>query len=87
MTAAARKRGSRLAGPACILFAVAVLAAFPVPVAAQGCSMCRETAGFQKDRAISALKRGILTLAIPPAGIAIGLSWIVWKRSNRFASD
>ena len=86
MTAATRTRGSRPAGPACTLLAAVALAAFPVPAAAQGCPMCRETAGFQKDRAISALKRGILTLAIPPAGIAAGLAWLVWKRSDRFAS-
>lgn len=46
--------------------------------------MCRETAGFQKDRAIGSLKRGIIALAIPPAGIACGLIWLTWKRSNRF---
>ena len=49
--------------------------------------MCRETAAFQKDRAIGALQRGIAALAIPPVGIAIGLAWFTWKRSKRFASD
>ena len=45
--------------------------------------MCRETASFETDRAIDALKRGILTLAIPPMGIALGVAWLTWKRANR----
>ena len=49
--------------------------------------MCRETAGFQKGRAIDSLKRGIVALAIPPFGVAVGLGWITWRRRNRFAAD
>ncbi len=49
--------------------------------------MCRETAAFQKGRAIDSLKRGIVALAIPPAGVALGLGWITWKRRNRFAEE
>ena len=45
--------------------------------------MCRETASFETDQAIGALKRGIVTLAIPPMGIALGLAWLTWKRANR----
>lgn len=72
--------------------ATAVLAlgmafAWPAPAPGQGCSMCRETASFQKDRAVNALKRGIFALAIPPAAIAIGIFWQVRKRSSRFAGD
>ena len=66
---------------------LALLVAMPFEASAQGCSMCRETAAFQKDRAIGALQRGIAALAIPPLGIAIGLAWFTWKRSNRFASN
>ena len=70
-----------------VVFALAMLVAVPAGSPAQGCSMCRETAAFQKDRAIGALQRGIAVLAIPPAGIAAGLAWFTWKRSRRFASD
>ena len=69
-----------------LLLALVILAALPATAPSQGCSMCRETAAFQKDRAINALRGGIITLAIPPAGIGIGLAWLTWKRSKRFSS-
>lgn len=69
------------------LLALALLLAFPALSPAQGCPMCRETAAFQKGRAIDSLKQGILILAIPPTGVALGLIWVTWKRSNRFALD
>ena len=73
--------------PFLALLALGFLLALPAVSPGQGCPMCRETAAFQKGRAIDALKRGILALAIPPAGVALGLAWVTWKRSNRFSSD
>lgn len=78
----ARQRPFRRAG-ACTVLALGVLLALPVVAPSQGCPMCRETASFEADRAIGALKRGILTLAIPPMGIALGVAWLSWKRANR----
>ncbi len=49
--------------------------------------MCRETAAMQKDRALTALQRGIGVLAVPPLAIATGVVWLVWKRRNRFANE
>ena len=72
--------------PVYVALALGLWLALPGTATAQGCSMCRETAGFQKDRAIGSLKRGIVALAIPPVGIAGGLIWLTWKRSNRFHS-
>lgn len=69
------------------LLALGLLLGLPVLSPGQGCPMCRETAAFQKGRAIDSLKRGIVALAIPPAGVALGLAWVTWKRSNRFSSD
>ena len=83
MTLAALARHAR-AAPVCVALALGLWLALPATLAAQGCSMCRETAGFQKDRAIGSLKRGIVALGIPPLGIAGGLIWLTWKRSNRF---
>lgn len=83
MTLAALARHAR-AVPVYAALAAGLWLGLPGPVAAQGCSMCRETAGFQKDRAIGSLKRGIVALAIPPIGIAGGLIWLTWKRSHRF---
>jgi len=83
---AARPRRLRRVG-ACAVVALGVLLALPVTAPSQGCPMCRETAGFETDRAIGALKRGILTLAIPPMGIALGVAWLTWKRANRPLPD
>ncbi len=49
--------------------------------------MCRETAAMQRDRALTALQRGIGVLAVPPLAIATGVVWLVWKRRNRFAGE
>lgn len=70
-----------------VLVAFMLLLAVPATDAAQGCPMCRETAAFQKGRAVDSLKRGILVLAIPPTAVALGLIWVTWKRSDRFAAD
>ena len=87
MTLKLRRRHGCAIPLARVLFALAMLAGVPAGSSAQGCPMCRETAAFQKDRALGALQRGIAVLAIPPAGIAVGLAWFTWKRSKRFASD
>lgn len=70
-----------------VLSLLVLLLAVPVGSSGQGCPMCRETAAFQKGRAVDSLKRGIVALAIPPAGIFLGLAWLTWKRSNRFSTD
>ena len=87
MTASSASNVRRLALPACVILAVVLLVALPPRASAQGCSMCRETAAMQKDRALTALQRGIGVLAVPPLAIATGVIWLVWKRRNRFASE
>ncbi|MCY4187049.1 MAG: hypothetical protein OXD30_01040, partial [Bryobacterales bacterium] len=72
---------------ACAALAAILLAAAPIPLPAQGCSMCRETAAMQQDRASTALQRGIGVLAVPPLAIAAGFAWLAWKRRNRFAGE
>ncbi|MDE0108196.1 MAG: hypothetical protein OXJ37_21180 [Bryobacterales bacterium] len=72
---------------ACAILAAVLLLAAPSRAPAQGCTMCRETAAMQKDRALTALQRGIGVLAVPPLAIATGVVWLVWKRRNRFASE
>ena len=87
MTASSATHVRRLALPACVILAAVLLVALPPRAPAQGCSMCRETAAMQKDRALTALQRGIGVLAVPPLAIATGVVWLVWKRRNRFASE
>ncbi len=86
MTRPARRVGPA-PRPSRALLLLAVLLALPAVAPAQGCPMCRETAAFQKGRAIDSLKRGIVALAIPPAGVALGLAWLTWKRWNQFAAE
>ncbi len=71
----------------CAILAAVLLLAVPARAPAQGCTMCRETAAMQKDRALTALQRGIGVLAVPPLAIATGVVWLVWKRRNRFANE
>lgn len=72
---------------ACAILAAVLLLAVPSRAPAQGCTMCRETAAMQKDRALTALQRGIGVLAVPPLAIATGVVWLAWKRRNRFANE
>ena len=72
---------------ACAILAAVLLLALPSRAPAQGCTMCRETAAMQKDRALTALQRGIGVLAVSPLAIASGVVWLVWKRRNRFANE
>lgn len=58
------------------------LLAFPPGALAQGCSMCRETASYQKERAVNALQDGIVLLAVPPLAIIGGIGWVTWRRWN-----
>ncbi len=44
--------------------------------------MCRETASYQKERAVDALKDGIVLLAVPPLAIIGGIGWVTWRRWN-----
>ncbi len=63
---------------------IILLLSMPAQAPAQGCSMCRETASFQKERAVGALQRGILLLGIPPLAIAGGIAWTTYRRSKQF---
>ena len=44
--------------------------------------MCRETASYQKERAVNALQDGIVLLAVPPLAIIGGIGWVTWRRWN-----
>ncbi len=42
--------------------------------------MCRETASFQKARAVDALQSGIVLLGLPPLAIIGGIAWMTYRR-------
>lgn len=79
------RRSARAASVALAIGMLATLALAP-QTAAQGCSMCRETAAMQKDRAVGALQRGIAVLSIAPLSVVLGIAWLTWKRANRFSA-
>jgi hypothetical protein len=41
--------------------------------------MCRESAAYQRQEAIDALKRGILVLAFPPVAIIVGIGCLTYR--------
>lgn len=49
--------------------------------------MCRETASFQKARAIDALQSGIVLLGLPPLAIIGGLGWLTYRRWDSSDTD
>jgi hypothetical protein len=54
----------------------------PPFVAAQGCSLCYQSAAAAGGRAIHALRNGIVILIIPPIFICTGISYLVYRRRN-----
>jgi hypothetical protein len=69
------------------LVAAALGLALCGPLAAQ-CAMCRESAAFQRQEALDALKAGILVLAFPPVAIIVGIACLTYRyRGTRDAED
>jgi len=73
-------------GLTCVAAFYCLLAVVPM-AQAQGCSMCRETASFQKARAIDALQSGIVLLGLPPLAIIGGLGWMTYRRWESSDAD
>ena len=54
---------------------------------AQSCALCYTQAAGSGSRMISALRSGIIALAIPPTLIAVGITWMAYKKRNQFNDD
>jgi formate hydrogenlyase subunit 3/multisubunit Na+/H+ antiporter MnhD subunit len=67
---------------AAFLVAAATGLAIPPGAAAQGCSLCYQSASAAGPRAIHALRNGILILMVPPAFICLGITYLVYRRRN-----
>jgi len=61
---------------------VAIGLIMPGFVAAQGCSLCYQSAAAAGTRAIHALRNGIVILIIPPIFICTGITYLVYRRRN-----
>jgi hypothetical protein len=74
----ARKRSLAL-----LLTAVAAIGLALSPLAAaQGCSLCYQSAAAAGSRAIHALRSGIMILMVPPIFICTGIAYLVYRRRN-----
>jgi hypothetical protein len=67
--------------------ALSVTLAIPPPAAAQGCSLCYQSAASAGSRAIQGLRNGIVILILPPIFICIGISYLVYRRRNLYSDN
>lgn len=67
------------------LWAAALGAALwmPLPVHAQGCSLCKDTTAGAPVKEREGLRRGILVLGIPAGGVFVGILAVAWKMKPR----
>jgi hypothetical protein len=72
-----------------LVFAAALLVALatPPPAAAQGCSLCYQSAASAGSRAIQGLRNGIVVLILPPLFICMGISYLVYRRRNLYSDN
>jgi hypothetical protein len=64
--------------------AIATLAlSLPLPIHAQGCSLCRDTTAGSAPHARQSLRRAILILGIPAGGIFLGILVVARKIKPR----
>ncbi|MBV8629588.1 MAG: hypothetical protein JOZ83_01605 [Silvibacterium sp.] len=66
-------------------FILTLALALPLPVHAQGCSLCRDTTAGSAPHVRQSLRRAILILGLPAAGIFLGI--LVLARKIRARED
>jgi hypothetical protein len=66
--------------------ALALALMIPASAAAQGCALCYTQAAGAGQKMIQALKSGILVLVVPPMGISVLLTFLCYKKRNKFHS-
>jgi hypothetical protein len=69
-----------------VLLAVSLALFVPMSLSAQGCALCYTQAAGSGMKMIAALKSGILVLMFPPMGICVLITWLGYKKRNRFFS-
>ncbi len=67
-----------------LLLALALLAA--LPAFGQGCALCYTQAAGAGPKMVQALRSGILVLIFPPMGICIMLTWMGYRKRNKYFS-
>lgn len=72
---------------ACRCTALGFALVVPVLTFAQSCALCYTQAAGSGSRMIAALRSGILILAVPPTLICGGITWMAYKKRNKFNED
>jgi len=75
-------RKSHLSVALTLVAAVAILLCLPTVGSAQGCALCYQSAASAGQRAIQALRNGIVILIIPPFFICSAITYLVYRRRN-----
>jgi hypothetical protein len=58
-----------------------------VPLFSQNCALCYTQAAASGGRFVSALRDGILVLMVPPVFMSVGITWLAYRKRNKFRQD
>ena len=58
-----------------------------IPLFSQNCALCYTQAAASGGRFVSALRDGILVLVVPPVFMSVGITWLAYRKRNRFRQD
>jgi hypothetical protein len=70
-----------------VMVALAAALWMPVPVHAQGCSLCRDTTAGSAPKEREGLRRGILVLGLPAGGVFVGILVLALRMKPRDEED
>jgi hypothetical protein len=70
-------------GSAFYLLALSIALVLPLPIHAQGCSLCRDTTAGSALHVRQALRRAILILGLPAGSIFLGILAVARKIKPR----
>jgi hypothetical protein len=70
-----------------LFLALIIAVAIPMPVFAQGCAMCYQSAANSGSQLIQALRAGILVLLFPPLFICAGITRMAYRKRNQCGGD
>lgn len=75
--------GQHLASLVALAIVIGAALALPGVAAAQGCSLCYQSAAAAGSRAIHALQNGIVILIVPPFFICCAITYLAFRRNAR----
>jgi hypothetical protein len=79
------KRVAAIVALAAAVFGITLLS--PDVAAAQGCSLCYQSAAAAGSRAIHALHNGIVILIVPPFFICCAITYLAFRRNAHLKNN